>query len=116
MRERDATIGAIIDQVNGVTGTIATAVEEQSLTADNMSISLSGAARGSTEIARNIGGVAQAAQSTMSGTTGSQKAAEELARMSTELHELVSRFKLHSKPDAISTTQGPFVTHEKSRQ
>ena len=100
-----ATIGAIIDHVNGIAGAIATAVEKQSITTDKMSISLSEAARGSTEIARNIGGVAEAAQSTMSGTTGSQKAAEELARMSTELRGLVSRFKLHSEEEEVSVVR-----------
>ena len=49
------------------------------------------AARGSSEIAGNIGRVADAAQSTTHGATDSLKAAQELARMSTELRELVHK-------------------------
>jgi methyl-accepting chemotaxis protein len=54
---------------------------------------VSEAARGSGEIAKNITGVAQAAQSTTQGAGDSQKAAEQLARMSSELRELVGQFK-----------------------
>jgi methyl-accepting chemotaxis protein len=54
------------------------------------------AAKGSGEVAKNISGVAQAAQSTSTGAGDSQKAALELARMSTELRELVAQFKVSS--------------------
>src|SRR6266851_4258020 len=91
-----AAIGDIINHINDITSTIATAVEEQSATTDGMSRNIAEAARGSTEIAKNIEGVAQAAQSTSAGATGSQKAAEALAQMSTELRGLVSQFKVHS--------------------
>jgi methyl-accepting chemotaxis protein len=47
-------------------------------------------------VAQNIHGVAQAAQSTSQGATDSQKAAKELAQMSTQLQELVQRFKVTS--------------------
>ena len=97
-----ATIGAIIDQVNGIAGTIASAVEQQSAATDKISRNLSEAARGSLEIAQNIGGLAQTARSTMSGAEGSQKAAGELARMSTELHGLVSKFNFHSNSGGMS--------------
>jgi methyl-accepting chemotaxis protein len=91
-----AAIGGIISHINEITGAIATAVEEQSATTDDMARNLTEAAKGSTDIAKNIEGVAQAAQSTSDGSTGSQKAAEALAQMSTELHGLVSQFKVHS--------------------
>jgi len=94
-----AAIGGIINHINEITGTIATAVEEQSATTNEMSRNLTEAARGSTEIARNIEGVAQAAQSTSAGAAHSQKSAEALAHMSTELHGLVSQFKFHSNGD-----------------
>ena len=91
-----ASIGGIIKHINEITGTIAGAVEEQSATANKMSRNLSEAAKGSTDIARNIEGVALAAQSTSAGATDSQKSAEALAQMATELHGLVSQFKIHS--------------------
>jgi hypothetical protein len=61
-----------------------------------MSRNVSEAARGSGEVAQNIQGVAQAAQSTSHGATDSQKAAKSLAEMSTHLRSLVGRFKLES--------------------
>ena len=91
-----ATIGAIINQINDISNTIATAVEEQSATTSEMSRNVVEAARGSTEIARNIAGVAQAAQDTSSGATDSQREAEVLAQMSTELRGSVSQFKVPS--------------------
>jgi methyl-accepting chemotaxis protein len=86
-------ISGIIGQVNEISTTIATAVEEQSATTAEMSRNVSEAAKGSSEVARNISGVAHAAQNTSSGATESQRAAQQLAHMSTELRELVGQFK-----------------------
>jgi methyl-accepting chemotaxis protein len=91
-----AAIGDIISHINDISGTIATAVEEQSATTNEMSRNLTEAARGSTEIAESMVGVAQAIRSTSEGAAGSQKAAETLAHMSSELHGLVAQFKVHS--------------------
>ncbi|HTQ96394.1 MAG TPA: methyl-accepting chemotaxis protein [Candidatus Acidoferrum sp.] len=91
-----ASISGVIGQVNNISGTIATAVEEQSATTSEMSRNVTEAARGASEVAQNIQGVAQAAQSTSHGATDSQKAAKSLAEMSTYLRELVGRFKLDS--------------------
>jgi methyl-accepting chemotaxis protein len=87
------TISGIIGQVNDIASTIATAVEEQSATTSEMSRNVTEAAKGSGEVAKNITGVAMAAQSTSAGAGDSQKAAQQLARMSTELRELVGQFK-----------------------
>ena len=48
------------------------------------------AASGSGEIAKNISGVAEAAQNTTHGANDSLKASQALAKMSTELRELVA--------------------------
>ena len=45
------------------------------------------------DIAANISGLASAAQITADGVTESQRAAADLARLSTTLHELVSHFR-----------------------
>jgi methyl-accepting chemotaxis protein len=87
------TIGGIINQISDISHTIATAVEEQSATTDEMARNVGSAAQGSGEIARNIGGVAEAAASTARGATDSQTASESLAKMSTELRDLVGKFK-----------------------
>jgi methyl-accepting chemotaxis protein len=90
------TIGEIIGQVNNISATIATAVEEQSATTSEMSRNVSEAAKASGQVAKNIGGVADSAQSTSTGAAESEKAARSLAQMSTELRGLVAHFKVDS--------------------
>jgi methyl-accepting chemotaxis protein len=86
-------ISSVIVQINDISSTIASAVEEQNATTNEMSRNVSEAARGASEISKNIAGVAEAAQSTSHGAGDSQKAAAQLAQMSTELRELVGQFK-----------------------
>jgi methyl-accepting chemotaxis protein len=101
-----ATIGAIINQVNDISNTIATAVEEQDATTNEMARNVSEAASGSGEITRNIAGVAEAAQSTTTGANETQKASAELAKMSTNLSELLSRFKYNTGISARAAAGG----------
>jgi methyl-accepting chemotaxis protein len=89
-------ISEVIKQVNDISNTIATAVEEQNATTNEMSRNVTEAAQGSSEIAKNISGVAEAARNTAQGANDSAKAAQSLAEMSTKLRELVSQFKLAS--------------------
>ena len=96
------TISGIIGQVNDISSTIATAVEEQSATTSEMSRNITEAAKGSGEVAKNITGVAQAAQNTSHGASESHKAAQSLAQMSTELRELVGQFKIDSSGNGHS--------------
>jgi methyl-accepting chemotaxis protein len=91
-----ASIGAVIHQVNDISSTIATAVEEQNATTNEMSRNVSEAARGSGEITSNIAGVAQAAESTSRGASETEKATQELVRMSTQLRGLVEQFKINA--------------------
>jgi methyl-accepting chemotaxis protein len=86
-------IAAIISQINDFQLTIASAVEEQGATTAEMNRSVSEAATGSGEIAGSINGVAHAASATTAGVAQTRQAAEELARMSGDLQELVQRFR-----------------------
>lgn len=81
-------IGQVIAQINDISNTIASAVEEQTATANEMSRNVGEAAKGTAEIAQNITAVAQAAQNTTQGANNSQQAASELARMAAELQQL----------------------------
>ncbi len=94
-------IGAIIHQIYDIQNTIATAVEEQSVTTSEMGRNLTEAAQGTSEIAQNISGVASTARSTAEGASHSQRAASELARMAAELQRLVSQFDLESRPSPV---------------
>ncbi len=81
-------IGEVIAQINDISNTIASAVEEQTATANEMSRNVAEAAKGTSEIARNITSVAQAAQDTTQGANNCQQAASELSRMAAELQQL----------------------------
>ena len=89
-----ASISAVINQVNDISSTIATAVEEQNATTNEMSRNVSEAAHGCGEITSNVAGVAEAAESTSRGATDTQQAAQELVQMSAQLRGLVEQFKL----------------------
>ncbi|MFZ0286423.1 MAG: methyl-accepting chemotaxis protein [Terriglobales bacterium] len=91
-----AEISGVINEINGISNTIATAVEEQNATTNEMARNVSEAARGSSEITSNIAGVAQAAESTSRGAGDTQKAAQQLVETSAELRRLVEQFKINS--------------------
>jgi len=88
-----AQISEIINQINDISSTIASAVEEQTATTNEIARNVAEAAKGSSEIASNITGVAQAARSTSDGATNTQAASSALATMAAELQQLVSHFK-----------------------
>jgi methyl-accepting chemotaxis protein len=106
-----ASISGVINQVNDISGTIATAVEEQNATTNEMSRNVNEAAQGSGEITINIARVADAAQNTTHGATETQKAAQQLVEMSTQLRSLVGQFKINAdQSDAgMTVTANPSV-------
>jgi methyl-accepting chemotaxis protein len=91
--EAIAQIGKIINQINDIQNTIASAVEEQTATTGEISRNVGEAAKGSNEIARNITGVAQAARSTTEGASNTKTSADDLSRIATDLQKLVAQFK-----------------------
>ena len=98
--EAIGSITGIINQINDISGTIATAVEEQSATTNEMSRNVQEAAKGSGEISQNIQGVATAAESTTRGAQDTLKAAQQLTEMATQLRTLVEQFKLSDSAEA----------------
>jgi len=91
-----ASISGVINQINDISSTIATAVEEQNATTNEMSRNVSEAAQSSGQITSNIAGVSQAAESTSRGAGDTQKAAQQLVETSAELRRLVEQFKINS--------------------
>jgi methyl-accepting chemotaxis protein len=87
-------IGGIIARINDYQTTIAAAVEEQTATASEMNRGVNEAAAGSAEIAANIVAVATASQLTTESVGESQRASEELARMSSQMQTIVARFRV----------------------
>lgn len=100
--ESIASITAVIGKINDISGTIATAVEEQSATTNEMSRNVTEAAQGSGAISQNIQGVAEAADSTNRGANETQKASQGLAEMAAQLRTLVGRFKVKAGEPAVS--------------
>jgi methyl-accepting chemotaxis protein len=86
------TISDVITRINDIQGTIASAVEQQTATTNEITRHVTEAAGGAGEIAANVTGVAQAAQDTSSGASSVQAAAQDLARLAEELNLTVSRF------------------------
>jgi methyl-accepting chemotaxis protein len=86
-------ITQVIARISDFQTTIASAVEEQTATTNEMNRSVSEAASGTGEIAENITGVAEAARLTSQGVAESQQTTAELARMSSELTQLVGAFR-----------------------
>ncbi len=86
-------IAQVIERINDYTATIASAVEEQTATTNEMSNNVNVAAVGSTRVNENIAQVAQAAATTTSGVQEAERAAAELAAMSSQLQVLVDQFR-----------------------
>jgi methyl-accepting chemotaxis protein len=86
-------ISTIINRINDIASTIASAVEEQTATTNEIGRNIAEAATGTQEIANNITGVATAAQSTTQGATDTQSSAQDMAGIASELKELVGMFK-----------------------
>jgi methyl-accepting chemotaxis protein len=87
-------ISDIIHQINDISNTIASAVEEQTATANEMGRNVSEASKGSDEISENITAVASAAKNTTQGAANARQAAEDLSKMALSLQTLVARFTI----------------------
>ena len=86
-------ISAIIERINGIQMTIASAVEEQTATTQEMNRTLSEAAAGAGDIAATIGSVSDATQRTTATVGETRHAADDLAATAGQLQSLVSRFR-----------------------
>jgi methyl-accepting chemotaxis protein len=102
------SISEVIQQVNEISRTIASAVEEQSVTtreiaqnvaqtssaAETVSVGVTQSAMASKEITQNIAGVDQAAKQTAQGAAQTQTAGVELSKLAEELQSLVGQFQV----------------------
>ncbi len=101
-------IATVIEQVTEISQTIVSAVEEQSATVNEISRNVSGASEASNEIARNvqesagglkevssnIQGVNSASADTAKGVDQIKESAQELAKLSAQLKQIVDQFKV----------------------
>ena len=86
-------ISGIIGQINDIQGTIASAVEEQTATTNEMARNVADASVGTAEIVESIGAVAEGADDNSRGAGEMQGASAELAKMAAGLQRLVGEFR-----------------------
>jgi methyl-accepting chemotaxis protein len=103
-----AEIAGIIGKISDISTAIASAVEEQTATTNEIGRSVSEAAKGAGEIAGNISRVAEATQSTTSRTQDTEKASQALAETASQLEKLVGRFKLQQQSAASTDRKVSF--------
>ena len=87
-------ISRIISEINDYQVTIASAVEEQTATTNEMSRSIGEAANGSAVIAGNLSAVASAAHATTAALGEAESSVGELTQVAGELREVVQRFRV----------------------
>lgn len=85
-------ISAIINQINDYQSSIASAVEEQTATTNEISRSVNQAASTSESIARNIGVVAEEAQGTNQNAEEARRSVDELSRLAAKLQQVIAQF------------------------
>ncbi len=100
-------IGSIINQFHEIQSTIASAMEEQTVTTREIGRNVAEAAGGTAEIARNIVGVAEAARQTSQGAQQTRKSADQLTRLAGELAGVVGQFRVEADAPAV---QAPLTT------
>ncbi|MCH2533638.1 MAG: globin-coupled sensor protein [Bdellovibrionales bacterium] len=87
-------ISEIIANINDTQTSVASAIEEQTATTNEITRSITEAARGSEEISQNIHGVAQAASSTKDGADKTELSAVQLSELAEALNKAISHFKI----------------------
>jgi methyl-accepting chemotaxis protein len=108
-----AQISQVITQINDISNTIASAVEEQTAVTNEITRNVTEAAQGGQQVAQNITSVATAAKNTSSGASDTQTASGELARMAAELRMLVGQFKYDGAETATAHSIGSTATRQR---
>ena len=86
-------ISEVIGRISDIQSTIASAVEEQTATTNEISRSVAEAATGANDIAEDVTRVAGAASDTQQGAQTTLESASELTNMASQLRELVAQFQ-----------------------
>jgi methyl-accepting chemotaxis protein len=87
-------IGKIIGEINDIQSSIASAVEQQTATTNEMARNVADAARSTNDIRDNIVTVAEGSEEASRGAADALSAANALASMASELQTLVGRFRI----------------------
>jgi methyl-accepting chemotaxis protein len=86
-------VGTIIGTINDISNSIASAVEQQTATTNEIGRNVHEAARGTADISTNIGSVARVANDTAQGAQEAQQAAQSLTDLAARMRDLVAGFE-----------------------
>lgn len=86
-------VGTIIGTINDISNSIASAVEEQTATTNEIGRNVHEAASGTADISKNIGSVARVATETARGAKEAQSAAQSLTDLSARMKDLVAGYE-----------------------
>ena len=84
----------MIAEIDEAAEVLATSDETQTVATNRIGQNVENAAKSTSQITQNIGGVAEAARDTSRGSAQSQSAAQALTRMAVELQDLVGTFQV----------------------
>ncbi|SDJ10882.1 methyl-accepting chemotaxis protein [Frankineae bacterium MT45] len=87
-------VSTVIEEINRFQLVIASAVEEQSAATAEIARNVHNAADGAEQISRNLTSVVESARSSSEGTGQSERSAQEVARLSVDLHHSLSGFRI----------------------
>ena len=93
-----STVGQIIEKISTLQHSISIAIEQQTMTTNEISRSIQDAAGGARQIDQSTSVVAQAAMNTTDGANQTKVAANELAQLSARLNMLISQFQFDVHP------------------
>ncbi len=96
--ETISKISKTMDEVNGITGIIASSVEEQSVTAKDIARNVAQTAKAANEVVENLQGIAQAAKSVAEDSSRSLKLNEDMRQQALNVFSVVNRFKVKESP------------------
>jgi len=105
-------IRGVIHRISDIQNTIASAVEQQTATTNEIGQNVAMAAGNSADISQSVSGVAEAARMTAAGVTETRRAAAELSKMAAELEQIVARFKYEREEDSVAYEVAAAATHE----
>ena len=108
-------ITSIINTINELQTTIASAVEEHTASTRTISLSVAEVADGSAGLAASIAAVGEAAFHTRSGAQESQDAAGTMSLLAADLKGLVGRFRL-ATPDRVSAIRPRLVDQDSDHE
>ncbi|MEI6872433.1 MAG: methyl-accepting chemotaxis protein, partial [Verrucomicrobiota bacterium] len=93
-----STVGQIIEKISTLQHSISIAIEQQTMTTNEISRSIQDAAGGARQIDQSTSVVAQAAMNTTDGANQTKVAANELAQLSARLNMLIGQFQFGGRP------------------